>query len=183
VGVDSATDYEGLKREFDCGQLDVSALSDRLRDSWAVVYRQHSRECELVEVDQGGLTYLFDISGERVVGVCGSVTPSDAPRPATRMRGHPLPAGRADLVRGHLVAHSLGGGTDINLIPQNARLNISGGWRRFEQLAHASPGSFVAVAAAYDSDSQTPDRLTYLIAIDRELQFETFSNAADDHLR
>lgn len=43
------------------------------------------------------------------------------------MRGFPLPPPEGpDLVRGHLVAHTLGGETDLNLIPQSASLNISG---------------------------------------------------------
>jgi hypothetical protein len=51
------------------------------------------------------------------------------------MRGFPLPPNTPAVIRGHLVAHSIGGGTDINLIPQDARLNLSGGWRSLERIA------------------------------------------------
>jgi len=69
----------------------------------------------LVEVDQGAVTYLFDITAARVVAVYGHSVLPHPPRSAARMRGSPLPPPTAGpLVRGHLIAHAIGGGTDIN---------------------------------------------------------------------
>lgn len=167
--------YQWLKGEFDAGRIDEGDLPALLSDAWASTYRGMVDVCEFVEVDQGKLTYLFDISAGRVVGVYGRAAPTASPRPSSRMRGHPLPAVEG-LVRGHLVAHSIGGGTDINLIPQSAQLNVSGAWRRFERLAQNSPGCFVAIEASYEGESQTPARLTYLVAAKGTLTYDSFDN-------
>jgi hypothetical protein len=178
VSRERPVDYDAVKNDFDRGRLDVSALAARLSDEWAAAYRSGTGESELVEVDQGALTYLFDIAGARVVGVYGHSAPTNAARPAARMRGFPLPATSGEpLVRGHLVAHAVGGGTDINLVPQNAALNASGAWRRLERLTQSHPGSFVAVEVGYDDDSQTPSRFTYIVAAVGALTIEHFLNA------
>ena len=172
----SAMDQDALKCDFEQGRLDEAALAKRLSDGWAVAYRARSGDSEIVEVDQGQLTYLFDISAARVVSVWGRAVSVTAPRPTTRMRGFPLPPSDGELVRGHLVAHAIGGGTDINLIPQSARLNISGAWRRLERLAQSNPGAFLAVEVGYSDDSQTPARFTYVVAVDGMLTIERFAN-------
>lgn len=169
-------DYASLKCDFDERRIDDANLASRLSEAWATTYRDRSPGCELVEVDQGELTYLFDITAQRVVGVYGRSAPTTAPRPASRMRGFPLPPSEPDRVRGHLAAHSIGGGTDINLIPQDAALNVSGAWRRLERLAQANPGCFVAVEASYDDEAQTPAQLTYVVAASGTLVVEEFSN-------
>jgi DNA/RNA non-specific endonuclease len=172
-------DYARLKRLFERGLTDVGALGELLSGGWADAYRAAcNTPVELVEVEQDELTYLFDIAMQRVVGVYGKPKPPADAYPSTRMRGFPLPADETSrLIRGHLVAHSLGGGTDINLIPQNRRLNMSGGWRRLERLAQRRPDAFVAVAAIYDDASQTPARLAYVVAVDGVLEYEIFENA------
>jgi hypothetical protein len=169
-------DYAALKHEFDQGLINEESLASRLSDGWSASYLQRTTVAELAEIDQGDLAYLFDIAGQRVVGVYGRAVPNTDPRPAARMRGFPLPTSRSDLVRGHLAAHALGGGTDINLIPQSASLNISGPWRQLERLAQANPGCFVAIEATYDDETQTPAQLTYLIAANGALTYKRFSN-------
>ncbi len=164
---------------FDEGWLDKAKLRERLSDEWAAAYRAQAlpgHDPALVEVDQAKFTYLFDLTLARVVGVYGESSPTGAPRPGPRMRGFPLPPNAPGLVRGHLVAHSIGGGTDINLIPQSARLNLSGAWRRLEQTAQAHPGCFVAIEARYEDTSQTPAELIYMVAAARALTWESFSN-------
>jgi hypothetical protein len=178
VNSPASTDYQALQADFGRGRLDERALGELLSDSWATAYRAQARgKAELVEIDQGALTYLFDLAASRVVAVFGRASPTSVPRPASRMRGFPLPPSTGDeLVRGHLVAHVLGGGTDINLVPQSAALNISGAWRRLERLAHAQPGAFLAVEVGYDDDSQTPSRFTYVVAAEGALTVEDFAN-------
>ncbi len=56
------------------------------------------------------------------------------------MAGHPLSAGPL-YHRGHAIPHTLGGGTDINLVSQLGRINI-GPFRPLEKKAVATPGSF-----------------------------------------
>jgi hypothetical protein len=170
-------DYAALKREFDQGLISDENLASRLSDGWTASYRHRTAVAELVEIDQGELTYLFDLAGQRLIGAYGRAVLNADRRPGARMRGFPLPASRNDLVRGHLVAHSLGGGTDINLIPQSAALNIGGPWRRLERLAHANPGCFLAIEATYEDDTtQTPAQLTYLVATNGVLTYERFRN-------
>ena len=172
-------DYGGLETDYLRGRLDDRALADILSDLWAAAYCSRTNgETELVEVDQGSLTYLFDITASRVVAVYGKVAPTSLPRPKSRMRGFPLPlSAEGELVRGHLVAHTLGGGTDINLIPQSAALNISKAWRRLERLAQAQPDAFVAIEVIYEDDRQTPSRFTYVVATAGAFTVESFVNA------
>jgi hypothetical protein len=172
-----APDYGRLSAAFERGALDVEELADLLSDGWASAYRATTRgEVELVEVDQRALTYLFDISYARVVGVYGRSASRTGEYPSTRMRGFPLPRSERRLVRGHLAAHTVGGGTDINLVPQDAALNVSGAWRRLERWAQARPGAFLAVEVSYDDDSQTPAGFVYLVAAEGELRCERFAN-------
>jgi hypothetical protein len=56
------------------------------------------------------------------------------------MAGHPSSAGPL-YHRGHAIAHTLGGPTDINLVPQLGRINV-GPFRPLEKKAVATPGSF-----------------------------------------
>lgn len=56
-------DYAALKRDAERLEFDSDELARRLSDGWAANYRARSRgPFELVEVDQGLLTYLFDIA-------------------------------------------------------------------------------------------------------------------------
>jgi hypothetical protein len=173
---DGDFDYDALKQDFDHGLIDEQTLAVRLSDGWASSYRAACKITELVEVDQGELTYLFDISAQRVVGVYGRSAPTDLPRPSSRMRSFPLPPSATNVVRGHLAAHSIGGGTDINLIPQDAALNISAGWLRLERLAQANPGCFFAIEIGYGDESQTPASFTYLVVADGAVTYERFTN-------
>lgn len=170
-------DYAALKRDFDQGLIDEDDLARALSTGWAANYLSDGAAAELVEVNQEKLTYMFDIAAQRVIGVHGRTVPTSSQRPTSRMRGFPLPPNRSDVIRGHLAAHTLGGGTDINLIPQNASLNISRQWRRLERLAQSNPGCFIAVEATYDNEPQTPAELTYLVAANGTLMFERFKNA------
>lgn len=49
-----------------------------------------------------------------------------------------------DYHRGHAIAHTLGGGTDINLFSQRGMLNI-GEFRRLERAAVADPNALYLV--------------------------------------
>src|SRR3990170_257973 len=170
-------DYAELKRDVERSDFDTDELARRLSDGWAASYQAGTRgPHELVEIDQGSLTYLFDIANQRVVGVYGHSDATKRPYPAGRMRGFPLPGSRRGLIRGHLAAHSIGGGTDTTLIPQDQALNISRRWRRLERRAQANPGSFVAVEVTYDDEGQTPMAFVYLVVADGRVEYERFEN-------
>ena len=112
----------------------VSYLCSVWLDDYAVAGR------EVVEVRTDGFSYLFDIEAERLIAAWGvSRGRHDGERDKARMAGHPLSAGRL-YHRGHAIPHTLGGPTDINLVPQLGRVNI-GAFRRLEKEAVATPGS------------------------------------------
>ncbi len=86
--------------------------------------------------------------------------------------------------RGHFLGHASGGELDINLFPQDRRLNR--GWseegklfRKMESHAASHPGTFFFHGAVYADDSWVPDRLEYGVLLDdREWWIETFHNRA-----
>jgi hypothetical protein len=112
-----------------------------LVDVWLDYYAQtSSHKVEAVETIASEYSYLFDIAAERLVAAWGISKGRHAgARDAVRMAGHPLSAGRL-YHRGHAIPHTLGGPTDINLVPQLGSINI-GPFRPLERKAVATPGS------------------------------------------
>jgi hypothetical protein len=104
---------------------------------------------------------LFDIAAERLIAAWGLSKGKDkSPRSiiATRMKGHPL----TNLVhgkryhRGHALPHTMGGRTDINLVPQLGAIN-SGPFQELERLAVATEGSLYFTYWSYpDGRAQRP---------------------------
>lgn len=111
-----------------------------LVDVWLTDYGYDSTN-DIVSVQASGFWYLFDIAHSRLISAWGiSAGRHSGKRDASRMAGHPLSAGSL-YHRGHAIPHTLGGGTDINLVPQLARINI-GRFRPLEKLAVATPEAF-----------------------------------------
>lgn len=99
-----------------------------------------SRSDDVVETRDQGFSYLFDLGHERLIAAWGPSSGRHAgARDKSRMQGHPLSAG-ALYHRGHAIPHTLGGGTDINLVPQLGRINV-GAFRALEKKAVATPGA------------------------------------------
>ena len=85
-------------------------------------------------------SYLFDIAPQRLIAAWGvSHGKFAGPRDDARMAGHPRGGGPL-YHRGHAIAHTLGGQTDINLVPQLGSVNI-GPFRVLEKRAVATPGA------------------------------------------
>jgi hypothetical protein len=122
------------------GSTDWRETIALLTDIWVDDYCRIAPRADLVETETGDFSYLFDLAAERLVAAWGqSRGRSDELRDKGRMAGHPLSAG--DLYhRGHAIPHTLGGGTDINLVAQLGRINI-GPFRPLEKQAVATPGS------------------------------------------
>jgi hypothetical protein len=150
---------------------------------------------EVVEFELGALTYLFDLAPAagvpdvpeataRVVGVWGAVGRPAAVRDRSRQSGFlPDPArwSAAGYDRGHFVAHSLGGGMDVNFFPQARHLNrgwSSAGrrWRAIERRLAAHPGALVFVRPVYDSPGWAPAWIELATVIDGRCEVETFDN-------
>lgn len=111
-----------------------------LTDLWLEEYQRRSSLADVVETIAERFHYLFDVRAQRLIAAWGvSHGKHSGARPAARMKGHPLSDGPA-YHRGHAIPHTLGGGTDINLVPQRGALNI-GEFRVLEKAAVATPGA------------------------------------------
>ncbi len=129
-----------------------------LKNFWLDDYGRVAPHADIVEVQSDDFFYLFDIAAERLIAAWGqSEGRSNERRDSNRMAGHPLSAGPL-YHRGHAIPHTLGGGTDINLVTQLARINI-GSFRPLEKQAVATPGSLYFTYWTYlgsGPDGQTP---------------------------
>jgi hypothetical protein len=167
--VESPTDAEFRKRQrIDYSGLPLSVtpdeaggalfekmLPDWLVLRWSAAYRALGGSAEIVEVKEAGFTYLFDLTAERAIAAFGtSQLVGKSPRDASRMAGFPSSA--AGYQKGHLIAHRLGGGLDINLFHQLGAANI-GPFRRLETEAARNPGSFYFVRLLYATPSLSRD--------------------------
>jgi len=132
-----------------------AAILPYLLDGWLGEYRAIRPVCEMVEVDLG-FHYLFDVIADCLVAAWGvSAGRHGEPRPAARMAGHPLSNGPV-YHRGHAIPHTLGGGTDINLVTQLGAVNVKD-FRVLEKRAVATPGAFYFTHWRYAAgDGQTP---------------------------
>ncbi len=161
-------DYEKLVKSYSGPDI-ISELPDRLVPLWCDDYYFSNPRADLVVVnldDSGSaFSYLFDIQAERAIVAYGVPIYSKHRRDAARMAGHPLSAG-SQFHRGHLMAHSIGGGTDINLVPQLGKLNI-GQFRvlekRVRKLAQENVRCFYFVRTIYRSSSQTPSYIEQVV--------------------
>lgn len=125
--------YDGLIQSMDKGTL-ISNFPEELLSLWSDDYYQRFPKSRLFVVRQNEFgaffSYLFDLTMERTLGACGSPILIQNKRDAGRMAGHPRTGG-VQYDRGHLMAHSIGGGADINLVPQLSKLN-RGEFRKLE---------------------------------------------------
>lgn len=166
----------------------VDDAADRYRDAFGA-------DRELVTVEPGdGFTYLFDATLDaplnepppRVIAGWGETRRAAGKRDRRFLAGFPLPPSETKSDRGHLIAHSAGGGDSIgiNLIPQERALNrghsVQGRkWRALERLAAASPRTPVFVRAVYGPPTDTPSKLEYLVVGEAGPVFGRFTNLAN----
>lgn len=127
-----------------------------LVDVWLDDYERTTRDGDIVETTSSGFSYLFDVKHERLIAAWGvSGGPHQGVRDKARMAGHPLSAG-PKYHRGHAIPHSLGGPTDINLVPQMGSVNV-GPFRELEREAVRTPGALYFTYWSYQgSKGQTP---------------------------
>ena len=150
---------------------------------WCDDYYFINPKAELVQVDIDtsgtSFTYLFDIDLQRNIVAFGMPIFSKHQRDASRMAGLPLSDG-SKFHRGHLMAHSIGGGTDINLVPQLGKLNI-GEFRVLERkarkLAEQNVRCLYFVRSVYTTGSQTPGMFEQcIIHPSRTIDYEIHNN-------
>jgi hypothetical protein len=122
---------------------------DVLVGMWLDDYNSSTPSTDIVETRYGDFAYLFDIKYERLIAAWGvSRGKHTGARDKSRMAGHPKGAGKR-YHRGHAIPHTLGGLTDINLVPQLGRINV-GPFRELEKLAVATPGALYFTYWQYD---------------------------------
>jgi hypothetical protein len=123
---------------------------------WLNDYARGGSKMDVVETTTSGFSYLFDIMAQRLIAAWGiSHGRHSESRDKARMAGHPLGAGPL-YHRGHAIPHTLGGPTDINLVPQLGRINI-GPFRPLEKQAVATPGSLYFTYWTYVGAPRTRD--------------------------
>jgi hypothetical protein len=126
-----------------------------LVDEWLADYARSGSPSDIVETTASGFSYLFDIAQERLIAAWGiSGGRHGEARDKARMAGHPLSDGPL-YHRGHAIPHTLGGPTDINLVPQLGAVNV-GPFRALEKRAVATPGALYFTYWMYSDLSQKP---------------------------
>jgi hypothetical protein len=111
---------------------------------------------DVIETTTSEFSYLFDIQAERLIAAWGiSRGRHGGTRDKARMAGHPNSAGPR-YHRGHAIPHTLGGTTDINLVPQLGSINV-GPFRLLEKKAVATPGSLYFTYWIYAGSRPTRD--------------------------
>ena len=101
------------------------------------------------ELVKHGVVAASDAVADRLVAAHGISRANVASRDDSRLRGRTLgpvefvnPARRLPYDRGHAIGHKLGGGLDINIIPQSRAMNRGGGWRQMERYCQEHPGVY-----------------------------------------
>ena len=160
--------YHGIVNRISAGQRDdrrrmiEEEIVPLLIQTWLADYDASFPDNEIVETTTDGFSYLFDVQSGRLLAAWGfSRGRHGGARDKSRMAGHPLSAG-ALYHRGHAIPHTLGGPTDINLVPQRGAINI-GPLRALERQAVATPGALYFTYWQYRGESQTP------VAVDQGL--------------
>lgn len=195
----SFEDYAAFIPDSPAGYEATSiSLLERLPDLWLSDYASAcTHDPNLLQISIDGFEHLFDFTSDpsipqddapedRLVAVFGFSKSPASVRDASRMRGF-LGSGLvgADLQprdKGHFIAHSAGGGLDINLFPQRPELNrghSAGGkiFRRMERYAAKHPGTFVFARPIYADHTWTPAELEYGVLLPNlRLWVERFGN-------
>jgi hypothetical protein len=174
------------------------AFARALEKAWLRVYRSRSKhEPTVAEFEDDGFTFLYDQASasitevdDRLIAAFGNSRAQDRKRDASRLRGFlggrlNIP-GKGVFDKGHALAHSMGGGLDANLFPQNPDLNRGRSaegrrFRRMERFAAKHPGTFTFLHLLYRDESWVPCALEYgLLEPDGNLQVERFDNVPSE---
>ena len=186
-----AIDYAAGLRTLEGEPLEtiIRIMRDEMPHTW--IDRYH-KMCEgptnVLEVPLQSFAYLFDYCSElpdaaredRAVAAYGISQGTKHKRDASRLRGFPGSDERGD--RGHLLAHSAGGGLEINVFHQDAYLNR--GWspqgkryREMERYCADHEGTFFFSRLIYTDATARPAEIEFgVLRPDRTLWVEVFGN-------
>lgn len=148
-----------------------------LVDGWLARYRTAWPDADVIRTMTKGHSYLFDVPNTRLLAAWSTIVErAKRSRDATRMGDLPQPHGEA-YHRGHAIAHTLGGGEDINLLPQLGSVNI-GRFRKLERRALKHIGALYFTFWVYrDPRDQVAMRIEQgLLIPGRGLEFAIHDN-------
>ena len=179
----------------------IVQLQNRLLVRWKQVYEAAaSHTPNIIHVEYGTFDYICDsYSGmealgevafdqrvrDRVVGVLGISLPMRRRRRSSLPDGwieHPEEIDSCGRDKGHLIAHAIGGGLDMNVFSQarglNRGLSEQGKvYRLMERYCYEHPGTFCFGRPVYDDTSSVPRWLEFgLLRDDGSLWVEVFEN-------
>jgi len=153
--------YEHFISEYSGPDI-VAEIDNILIPLWCDDYAFTSPSAQIVEVETGesgaSFSYLFDLTLDRNIVACGIPSASKHQRDRSRMARYPL-ANSARYDRGHIMANATGGGCDINLVPQLAKVNrvqFRVLERKILELARDQMQSFYFVRCLYTNTTQFP---------------------------
>lgn len=183
-------DFAALMHELGAA-TDPEQIGAALMAALGDVYQAEHRDCALVELEQAGAHYVFDLASslelaqeDRTV-TAWALTPELVDRrDVTYQRGFPMtpaPDGVAAVDRGHLIPHMSGGEFGPNIFRQDRALNR--GWsaqgkryRALEREAAAGPGTLFFGHLLYVDDSAYPSEIEVGLLRGAELYVERFDN-------
>lgn len=174
-------------------------LQERLPSIWREVYlstifhepnlvrfRHHSFEyiCDVYsQLEVAGSVPFDQTIADRVIGVCGTSSKAKKERYPRRTRVALTDELEGTLRDdGHFMAHSIGGGFDVNLFSQDRGLNR--GWspqgkiyRQMEKYCYEQEGTFCFSRPIYADGSSVPRWLEFgVLKTDDTLWVEVFEN-------
>lgn len=176
------------------GTLVMEDLIQFIEDEWVATYHDMSPHSpSVMKFQDQGFTFLYDqaaanASGvdDRLVAAYGWPTANAHKKDENRMRGFlgggvDIP-GKGKFDKGHVLAHAMGGGLDVNLFPQKPELNRGRSeagrvYRRMEKYVAAHGGTFFFSRLIYSDSSWVPSSLEYGVLMqDERLWVEWFEN-------
>lgn len=174
--------------------LIIEELIRILEEEWISAYFDMcTHAANVLRFSDHGFTFIFDQASsnsneaeDRLVVGYGLSTVQHKRRDESRMRGFlgggiEIP-GKGKFDKGHVLAHAIGGGLDVNLFPQRPELNRGRSeagrvYRQMEKYATKNPETFVFSRMIYDDASWVPSSLEYGILLpEGRLWVEWFEN-------
>lgn len=179
----------------------VAHLSEELPYEWLDQYvAMSNRKVNAHRITENGFLYIYDFYSEfalknqaqadpiiedRLIGVLGLSNPTTSKRDASRQRGWAGLSGESlgtENDKGHFVAHTLGGGFEINMFVQLRELNR--GWsekgkiyREMETFCSENPNTFMFNRPFYNDASARPSALEFgILKTDGKIWLEYFEN-------
>ena len=199
-------DYAHLQRRLD--QLENSKqkrqfIFEHLLSIWQKQYEElAARPVSLICIPYNGFHYYYDDYGylvvhkivqpnekieDRVIGVIGCSNPTPrSPRTASWLKGLIGPTEMRwgpHFDKGHFVAHTLGGGTQLNIFPQRRDLNRGRSeagkrYRQMERYCYLHPGTLLFHRPIYFEEGFQPSLLEFgFVSEDAKLKVECFDNS------